>query len=187
MEGLDYCAVAALPKQLCFERLGRSIEAVLFEHGALTVTDGTMRLADAAWVERTPALRLRIPSGSYPVYTYRWMHAGRPIEVCAVVAWRRPLLSVYRPLEVPSAVRPDLSDGVAVDSGAVAFRGANTLHVASGFGDGYYPAFEVLNLGLWRQALIVDFKAWHVKRYALMRGQMLDEYGLVVNQDGSAV
>jgi len=86
-------------------------------------------------------------------------------------------------LEIDNRCRPDLFEGIVVDSGHVTVAATNTITLASGLGDGYYPIFANYNFGFQLQSLILDFNVWKIRNYVILPGQRLDEFGLPV-QDG---
>ena len=178
---LDSTALARLPSSIRFYRNGRPVDAVREDVGSVRVDDGRLWIADAGLVERVPPLPVGVPRGTHRVCAYRWHHASGPVNVCLVVAFTRAFLPRSRRLTITTDVRPDLADGIIVDTAEVAVVGADALTERSGLGDGYYPVFANYNLGLKLQSLVVDFKLWEVRRVVLMRGSTLDDYGMVTS------
>jgi hypothetical protein len=184
---LEHREIGNLPPSIQLSRNGRPIEARRAEIGSVTVEDGRLRIADAAWVDQVPALPVRVPRGTHPVHAYQWHHRGETINACVAISFRRQLLPVTRQLVIETDIRPDLTEGVIVDTAEVAVSASNVLRLSSGLGDGYYPVIANANLGLWLQSLVVDFKIWHLPRVILMPGQEMDEYGFVrSSRDGPA-
>ena len=66
---------------------------------------------------------------------------------------------VTRRLVIRTSIRPDLTEGIIVDSAEIALQSSNTLTIASGFGDGYYPVVANFNWGVLLQSVVVDFEA----------------------------
>ena len=176
---IDYREIGKLPPSIRLSRNDRPFEAFRTQVGSVVVDDGRIRIADAEWVDDVPPLPVRVPRGTYPVHAYQWRHRGAGINVCVAIAFRRQLLPRTRQLVIETDIRPDLTEGIIVDTAEIAIRSSNLLRLASGLGDGYYPVFAIHNLGGQLQSLVVDFKIWHVRRYILLPGQEMDEYALV--------
>jgi hypothetical protein len=180
---LNVVELAKRPESITFQRNGRAATARRVELGAVNVSNGQLRIADSAWVDDVPPLPVPVRSGTFPLYAYQWEHRGEAINVCLVLRLARPLFPKARQLVIETDIRPDLTEGVIVDSAEVTIKGDTSACVKSGLGDGYYPVFAVRNLFGGTQAIVVDFKLWHVARYILMPGQAQDEYGFVYFTD----
>jgi hypothetical protein len=141
-----------------------------------------IRIADRELIDSFPDLPVRIPPGRHPVYAYRWNHPRRgPITVALVIPLRPARLPTVERLEIANDIRPDLDAGIIVDSGEVTVRAdsGESLTTASGLGDGYYPVHLAKDAAGSPSALIVDFEIWKTRRYAVLAGQRIDEFGLV--------
>jgi hypothetical protein len=185
---LNVVELAKLPGSITFQRNNRPATARRVELGAINISNGHVRIADSSWVDDVPPLRVTVGSGTFPVHAYQWEHRGEAINVCLVVRFARPLFPKAQQLVIETEMRPDLSEGIIVDSAEVTIKSDTAVSVKSGLGDGYYPVFALRNLLGGTQAIVVDFKLWHVARYILMPGQAQDEYGFVYFTDrgGSA-
>ena len=175
---LDHREIGNLPPSIRLSRNGRPIEARRAEIGSITVEDHKIRIADAAWADQVPALPVRVPRGSHAVHAYQWLHRIGPINVCVVVPFSSAPVVKARQLRIETDIRPDLTDGIIVDTAEVALRSSNTLTVASGLGDGYYPIIANYDADSQVQSLVVDFKVWDAGNYVLAHGQRLDEFGI---------
>lgn len=176
---LNIVAAAKLPPSISFQRNGLNATAHRADIGSVEPSDGQIRIADSAWVDTVPPLPVHVPSGLFPIHLYQWQHCGQIINACLVIPFARPFFPRAIQLSIETDIRPDLTEGVIVDSGEVAVQGLSSVVIQSGLGDGYYPVFAVKNLFGKIQSIVVDFKLWHVPRYILMPGQFQDEYGFV--------
>lgn len=177
---LDFKEIGSLPEVISLTRNGKPFRAARFTLGKLRVSQGTIRIADAEMINEFPPLPMRVPNGEHSVVVYQWHHSRGPIDVCAIVFFRPSRWTVTRRMAIPNDVRPDLSAGLIVDSGAISIQSDNAITLTAGQGDGYYPLFANYNFGWWLQAVIVDFKIWEIGNVALMPGQKFDEFGIVV-------
>ncbi|MEX2188202.1 MAG: hypothetical protein WD875_15455 [Pirellulales bacterium] len=180
---IDVKAAARLPRGLKFTRNGLSADARRIEIGVVDVRDRAVHLADEDYAHDLAPLPIRVPNGRHRVYAFQWEHAGEAISVCAVISFRRQLFAVARPLLIDNPARPDLTEGIAVDSGKVHIEAATSLTIPSGLGDGYYPVFAILNFGLVVQAIVIDFEIWTVRHVILQDHQELDEFGMIRSCD----
>lgn len=178
----DLKAAARLPGRSKLMRNGVKLHARRVALGAVDVRDNALRIADADEADEPPGLPLCVPDGEHGVYAFQWEHSGRPVNVCAVISFRLQLFAVARPLSIDNRARPDLSEGVIVDSGNIRIAAASSLTMESGLGDGYYPVYAVRNFGLVLQAIVVDFEVWRVRNVILLDHQELDEFGFVRNR-----
>jgi hypothetical protein len=180
---LDLLQLGTLPATTTLQRNGRTATANRVSLGDLELMDQTITVADSDWVNDVPPLPVRVTNGVFPVYAYQWNHQGRSINICLVVRFRRPFLAKPKQLRVETNIRPDLADGVIVDSGEVTIKSKSRISVPSGLGDGYYPVYALTNMLGSIHAVVIDFKLWHVPRYFLMPNQAQDEYGFVYFTD----
>jgi hypothetical protein len=181
---LDYKAVGRTPSGIRLTRNGREISAIRAPLGRVRVAGRAVRIADSAWVADVPPLPVRVADGEYDVFAYRWLHRGGDVNVCAVVRFRPPrLMVVTRRLAIHTDFRPDLTEGVIVDTGEITILSGNAITLESGLGDGYYPVVANLNYGRALQSLVVDFKLWECGKTILPSGWRSDEYGMAVPPD----
>jgi hypothetical protein len=185
---LNLSLAARLPDRLRFTRNGREAEANRIRLGEVEVIHSRIKLADAAYHEEMPTLRIRVPNGRWAVHVYQWNHAAGSFNVCAVISFARQRLALSRTLTIPNEIRPDMTAGMMVDSGEIWVGDESGLTFPAGLGDGYYPVVGLFNYGLFLQAIVIDLKAWHVPRVILQPGQVMDEFGMVriVNQDSGS-
>ena len=175
---LDYPAIGRLPPSIQLSRNHRPIDAVRVEVGNVPVDDGRLWITDDGWEDQLPPLPIVAPVGGHPVYAYQWRHPSGDVNVCAVVWFREQVKGAAKRLRIKTHVRPDLDEGVIVDSAAVAIRGSTGLTLRSGLGDGYYPIIAVYNSDRSIQAVIADFNVWEVRKCIMMDGWELDEYAM---------
>jgi hypothetical protein len=171
--------LARLDDQLSFSRNGRTAVARRVEVGRVEITGHELRIGDAPYAHSLPPLPIRAPDGTRVVHAYQWDHRRDAIYVCVVLSFRPQRLAVARQLTIANELRPDLTAGIIVDSGEVRVGGATFVRLRSGLGDGYYPVFALYNLGLWLQAVVLDFQIYRMRRLILLPGQELDEFGIV--------
>ncbi|HYE06553.1 MAG TPA: hypothetical protein VEL07_13640 [Planctomycetota bacterium] len=177
---LPLSAIAAAAPSIAFYRNDRMVTAERHALGDLVV-ERSVRIADREMIDLWPDLPVALPSSTYPVVAYRWLHQGRgTIDVCVAIMLRRSWPTRSGALVIGNDIRPDLDAGIIVDSGEITIRGANAITCAAGLGDGYYPVHRVRDLFGRTAAIVVDFEVWKAKRYVLSGGQSLDEYGMVV-------
>ena len=176
---LNHREIGKLPPLIRLSRNGRSFEARRAEIGSIDVKDGQIRIADAEWVDQVPALPIRVPCGTHAAYAYQWLHRIDPINVCVVFAFSLEQAVKSRQLRIETDIRPDLTDGIIVDTAKVAMQSSTQLTLTSGLGDGYYPIMANYDMHSEVQSLVVDFKVWKVSSYILAPGQRLDEFGMV--------
>ena len=175
---LNYKMIGRLPESITLFRNGKPFSATRVSLGKMQVVDRAIQVADAAMIDEFPPLGVWLGNGEYAAYAYQWAHPSGIINICAVLHIRPQRCCWTRRLSIPNDVRPDLAEGLIVDSGEISFKSANKTTLTSGFGDGYYPVFANLNFGLWLQSLIVDFKIWEIGNVIHMPGHVLDEYGI---------
>ncbi len=162
---LDHASIGGLPRSVRIP-LGRgAIVAIRVEVGLLHVDDRRLwiadsRWADGGWSDQVPPLPVRVPRGTFPVHAYRFSDEQDEIHACAVIAFRRASAVFSRRLAIRNVMRPDLTEGIIVDSAEIALHSSNTLAMASGFGDGYYPVVANQTWGLRLQSIVVDFEVW---------------------------
>lgn len=175
-----YRAAGMAPDVIQLRMNRRPISAGRILLGEIRINDRSLRVADPAWVDDVPALSVRIEDGAYPVYAYEWSHRRGPITVCVVIPFLPRRWTTTRRLRISNDIRPDLTEGVIVDTGEIAIQGANQLVLRSGLGDGYYPIMENRNLVMWTQSLVIDFQIWEQRNYGVGHGFTLDDYGLPI-------
>jgi hypothetical protein len=178
---LDYGAIGRIPESIALNRNGKVIAAARKRLGTLRVINRTLRIADAEMIHEFPPLPVGVKNGEYEVYAYEWSHSRGPVNVCAVVLLRQQRWAISRRLTIRNNIRPDLTEGLFVDFGAVSIESDNLITLTAGLGDGYYPVFAIRNFGVFLQSIIVDFKIWKLPNLVLLPGQKLDEYGMVVS------
>jgi hypothetical protein len=175
---LNYRAIGRLPEFITFARNGREAKAVRMDLGSLRIQDRCLWIADPGLIDSVPPLPVRLFASKGSIHTYQWSHSEGPINVCAVVHFRRQSWATTRLLQIHTNVRPDLYEGVIVDSGDIIIRSADEIQVQSGLGDGYYPVYANYNFACIAQSVIVDFQIWHIRTIIPMDGRELDEYGI---------
>lgn len=100
--------------------------------------------------------------------------------------FRAQKFAVTRRLSIRTEIRPDLNEGIIVDTGEIAIQSDDSITMQAGLGDGYYPIFVNYNFGIVSQSVVVDFKIWEVDRRIMLRpGQTLDDFGIVQFDDVS--
>jgi hypothetical protein len=176
---LDHEAAARLPERLPFSRNGRTIEVRRVRLGEIVVARQQLKIGDAAYGDDTQPIPIRVPNGRHSVHVYQWDHPRGPIYVCAVVAFGRQRWALARPLSIANNMRPDLAEGIIVDSGEVRIGSVSHVTLSSGLGDGYYPVIGVYTFGLFAQAVVLDFLVGSVREVILLPGQVLDEFAIV--------
>ncbi len=175
---LNYKAIARLPDRILIFRNGWEAQANRVQRGEIDVVGHSIKIADAAYGEAVSPLPVRVPNGRHMVYSYEWNHPWGPISTCAVVQFGQPRLSVVRSLVIQNDMRPDLTEGIIVDSAEARVAGASCVTLTSGLGDGYYPVFGIFNFGFFVQAIVLDFKIWQVREVVRMPGVEIDKYGI---------
>lgn len=177
---IRYTTAGGVPDVIELKRNRRPISAERVLLGEIEVADRAITIADPSWVDETPRLPVRIENGVYPVYAYQWMHRSGPVNVCIVLYLSRDRWTVPRRLRIPNDIRPDLTEGVMVDTGEVAISGGNKIITQSGCGDGYYPVVANRSLRIRVQSIVVDFEVHRTANYGVGHGFKLDEYGIPI-------
>jgi hypothetical protein len=185
---LDYKAAARLPETIQFTRNDRSVVACRVRLGSITVAGNALLIADPSFADATAPIPVRVPEGTYPVHAYQWDHSRGAINVCVVVQFRPQWWAIARRMTIHNHYRPDITHGIIVDTAEVCVGSPSEVTLPSGMGDGVYPVAGVYNLGLFMQAVVLDFRMWEIRDVVLLPGQEFDEYRIVrrVGKEDSA-
>jgi hypothetical protein len=160
----NYQVLGRLPEAISFTRMNSRCTARLVQLGEVRIARRRLWIADTALVDQVRPLPVWAPNGAYPIHSYEWTYEGQAVNACVIIAFRLQKWTTTRQLKVRTRIRPDLCDGIIVDSGEIAVRSLESVTVPAGLGDGYYPVVANYNLGLFLQSLVVDFKPWEVRQ-----------------------